>query len=141
MNKTLLVIGREYLTRVRKRTFIISTILFPLLYMGLIFGTSYIAARSGPDLHVAVIDSSGYFDKGKIERQNQLDKDSSSVLTLVTDMSVDSLRKNFQSLGYDGFIYVPANIDWEKGTSLPLETSSTMGLDATAPVQSKLNKI
>jgi ABC-2 type transport system permease protein len=109
--------------------------------MGLIFGTSYIAARSGHDLRVAVIDSSGYFDKGKIERQNQLDKDSSSVLTLVTDMSVDSLRRNFQSLGYDGFIYVPANIDWEKGTSLPLETSSTMGLDATAPVQSKLNKI
>jgi len=63
MNKTFLVIGREYITRVRKRTFIISTILFPLLYLGLIFGTGYIAEKSSRKLHVALIDSSGYFNK------------------------------------------------------------------------------
>jgi ABC-2 type transport system permease protein len=96
MNKILLIIKREYLTRVRKRTFIISTILFPLLYLGLIFGTSYIAATSGTDLHVAVIDSSGYFDKGAIERENM--KDSSSVLTLI-NIEPDSLKKNFKTLG------------------------------------------
>src|SRR5204863_7290345 len=67
MSKTTLIIKREYLTRVRKRTFIISTILFPLLYLGLIFGSSYIAANSGTHLNVAVIDSSGFFDLGKIE--------------------------------------------------------------------------
>ena len=46
MNKILLIIKREYLTRVRKKTFIISTILFPLLYLGLIFGTSYLGAKA-----------------------------------------------------------------------------------------------
>ena len=50
MNKILLIIKREYLTRVRKRTFIISTILFPVLYLGLIFGTGYIAAKTGTQL-------------------------------------------------------------------------------------------
>jgi ABC-2 type transport system permease protein len=56
MNKILLIIKREYLTRVRKRTFIIGTILFPVLYLLLIFGTGYIADKSRQDLKVAVID-------------------------------------------------------------------------------------
>ena len=81
MNKILLIIQREYLTRVRKKTFIISTILFPILYLGLIFGMGYLGEKSKPRLHVAIVDSSGYFDKGSIERENQ--KDSSSILTLV----------------------------------------------------------
>ena len=46
MNKILLIIQREYLTRVRKKTFIISTILFPLLYLGLIFGIGYLGDKS-----------------------------------------------------------------------------------------------
>ncbi len=139
MKKILLIIKREYLTRVRKRTFIISTILFPLLYLGLIFGTSYIAATSGTHLNIAVIDSSGYFDKGKIERENQ--QDSSSVLTVV-DISPDSLKNNFKIWGYDGYIIVPGNLSWEKGIhNLSMTTGRTIGSEGAAPVQIKLNKI
>ena len=54
MNKILLIIQREYLTRVRKKTFIISTILFPLLYLGLIFGSTYLGVKSKSRLKVAV---------------------------------------------------------------------------------------
>ena len=111
MNKTFLVIGREYLTRVRKRTFIISTILFPLLYLGLIFGTGYIAEKTSRKLHVAVIDSSGYFNKAIVAQSNQLD--SSSYLEYVT-INPDTVKKNYASLGYDGYIVIP-QIDWEKG--------------------------
>ena len=50
MNKILLIIKREFLTRVRKKTFIIGTILFPLLYLGLIFGTGYLADKAKEDL-------------------------------------------------------------------------------------------
>ncbi len=139
MKKILLIIKREYLTRVKKRTFIISTILFPLLYLGLIFGTSYIAATSGTNLKVAVIDSSGFFDKGKIERENQ--RDSSSVLTVV-DFNADSLKNNFKNWGYDGYIIIPANLDWEKGVrNLSMTTGRTISTDGAAPVQYKLNRI
>jgi len=139
MNKILLIIKREYLTRVRKKTFVISTLLFPLLYLGLIFGTGYIAAKSGSSLHIAIIDSSGYFDKGKIERENL--QDSSSVLTLVTIPS-DSLKKNFVSLGYDGYIIVPDTLNWETGIKkLPLHTSRTLSLEGSVPVKRKLNSI
>ncbi len=140
MNKILLIIQREYLTRVRKRTFIISTILFPVLYIGLIFGTSYIAAKTGSNsLHVAVIDSSGFFDRGRIERENL--EDSSSRLTLLTS-NPDSLRANFKEWGYDGFVIIPANLNWETGKKgILLQTSKTIGIEGATPVEDKLNNI
>ncbi len=139
MNKILLIIQREYLTRVRKKTFIISTILFPLLYLGLIFGLGYLGSKGQTRLKVAVIDSSGYFDKGKIERENQ--QDSSSVLSLV-DIPVDSLKENFKRLGYDGYVLIPADVHWESGLKgLELKTDKTLGTTASSPVENKLNNI
>ena len=125
MNKILLIIKREYLTRVRKKTFIISTILFPVLYLGLIFGMGYLGEKAKPRLHVAIVDSSGYFDKGRIERENQ--KDSSSILTIVNS-NTDSLKKNFTDWNYDGYIVIPPQTHWEGGIkNLLLNTSRTMG--------------
>lgn len=139
MNKILLIIQREYLTRVRKKTFIISTILFPILYLGLIFGMSYLGAKAKPRLNVAVVDSSGYFDKGRMERENQ--KDSSSVLTMV-DSHTDSLKKKFTDWGYDGFIVIPPQPNWKAGLkNLSLHTNRTLSMGAAGQVENKLNNI
>lgn len=46
MNKTLLIIKREYTTRVRNRTFLLSTFLTPLLFAGLITAVTYISAKT-----------------------------------------------------------------------------------------------
>jgi len=139
MNKIVLIIQREYLTRVRKKTFIISTILFPILYLGLIFGMGYLGEKAKSRLHVAIVDSSGYFDKGSIERENQ--KDSSSILTIVAE-NTDSLKKNFSEWNYDGFIVIPPQTNWEGGIkNLVLNTSRTMGGDASRKVENKLNNI
>ena len=139
MNKILLIIKREYLTRVRKKTFIISTILFPVLYLGLIFGMGYLGEKAKPRLHVAIIDSSGYFDKGKIERENQ--KDSSSVLTIVAS-NTDSLKNNFADLGYDGYIAISEQPHWESGIkNLVMHANRTLGTDASQKVENKLNNI
>ncbi|MDF2380184.1 ABC transporter permease [Nostoc ellipsosporum NOK] len=137
MKKIKLIIQREFLTRVRKRTFIISTLLFPLLYLALIFGTSYIGAKSKANLKIAVLDSSGLFDRGRIERANIAD--ASNVLVLVKD-NADSLEKNFKAMGYDGYIIVPAKtaVDSTAG-KLVLNTSRTLG--SASDVQSKLNSI
>lgn len=55
MNKILLIIKREYLTRVRSRTFIISTFLTPLFFVGLIAAITYFTAAS-PDKGSAMAD-------------------------------------------------------------------------------------
>jgi ABC-2 type transport system permease protein len=137
MNKILLIIQREYLTRVRKKTFIISTILFPLLYLALIFGMSYLGAKSMANLSVAVIDSSGYFNKGQFERANIAD--SSLSLTLLNE-NPDSLKENYKSQGYDGFVIIPASQNWEKGIpNVSFRADKKFGSSAISQLENRLN--
>ncbi|MEO8582878.1 MAG: ABC transporter permease [Flavitalea sp.] len=55
MNKTWLIVQREYLTRVRNRTFIISTFLTPLLFVGMITAVTFISASNKDDEETEVI--------------------------------------------------------------------------------------
>jgi ABC-2 type transport system permease protein len=138
MHKILLIIKREYLTRVRKKTFIIATLLFPLLYMGLIFGTGYIAEKTRANLHVAVIDSSGYFTKALLDKNNAIDN--SSTLTLVENKPGEK-EFNYDSAGFDAYLVIPA-LDWQKGDSaINLKAKKSYGPGATAFIDAKLNRI
>ena len=138
MNKIWIIIKREYLTRVRKKTFIISTLLFPLLYLGLIFGMGFIAEKSKQNLHVAVIDSSGYFSNDAVNKQNVADN--SSVLTLVKS-NTDKIIADHNAEGYDGYIIIPA-INWKEGSdSLFFKANKSYGSGSTAAVEAKLNRI
>ena len=137
MNKTFLIIQREFLTRVRKKTFIISTLLFPLLYLGLIFGTGYIGAKSSTVLKIAVVDSSGKFTPEKIGKANT--EDPSSILTLVKD-DPKALSLNFESKGYDGYTVIPAGMMVSKSSgAVSIKSNRTLG--AIPAVQAKLNDI
>jgi ABC-2 type transport system permease protein len=139
MHKIWLIIKREYLVRVRKKTFIISTVLFPLLYLGLIFGSGYLMAKSGRNLKVALIDSSGYFTKDKIEKANLAD--SSSRLVLV-DQSQENMNSNMDKEGFDGYIVIPSTASWDKPqTNILLNTNRTLSIEASIPVKNKLNTI
>lgn len=61
MNKTWLIIQREYLTRVKKKMFLVTTILLPVLVGGLISLVSYLAAKSEQKQTILVQDESGFF--------------------------------------------------------------------------------
>ncbi|QKG55552.1 ABC transporter permease [Hymenobacter sp. BRD128] len=58
MDKIWLIIQREYLTRVRKRSFLVISLLAPLLLGGTTIAVSKLNSASGPDV-VAVHDASG----------------------------------------------------------------------------------
>lgn len=138
MKKTLLIIEREFLTRVRKKTFIISTILFPLLYLLLIFGTSYLAKRSSKQLRVAVIDSSGLFNQQLVAESNL--RDSASYLEYV-ETNADSVRQHFQAMGFDGYVVIPATDLQISPQRVVLRSEKTHGMQSVASVQNKLNTI
>lgn len=136
MNKSILIIQREYLTRVRKKTFIISTILLPLLYLLFIFGTGYLAKRSSKQLRVAIIDSSGLFDKRIVAESNM--RDSTSYLEYIT-ANPDSVMNHFTAMGFDGYVVIPP-ANWSSGAqNLSLKSEKTHGFQSVAGVQSKLN--
>ncbi|MBM3414346.1 MAG: ABC transporter permease [Bacteroidetes bacterium] len=136
MKKIWIIIEREYLTRVRKKTFVISTLLFPLLYIALIGGMGFIAEKSKETLTVAVIDYSGYFTKEAIAAENNVDP--SSTLVLATNLPQEN---NKEDNGYDGYIAIPS-LNWQQGNdSLILSTYKSYGSAATGVVESKLNRI
>ncbi|MBO9620762.1 MAG: ABC transporter permease [Niabella sp.] len=137
MNKILLIIQREYLSRVRKKSFIITTLLLPLAYLGLIFGTSYISEKAGTNLKIAIIDSSGSFTQQRIDQAN---KDyPGSTLTLTTDAPAD-LAQHFDAKGYDGYVVIPANTMVSRSPdNLVIKAKKTLG--TVNEVQAKLNSI
>ena len=139
MKKILLIIQREFLTRVRKKTFIIGTILFPLLYLGLIFGTTYIAEKSRDDLKIGLIDRSGLFTENLVATVNR--EDSGNAIKLITS-NAERFKSAFDSLGYDGYIEIPESFSWQHGTdSLVINTKKSFGIGAANPVERKINQV
>ncbi|MBR0072643.1 MAG: ABC transporter permease, partial [Bacteroidales bacterium] len=61
MNKILLVIQREYLTRVRKKSFWVLTLLVPILIVTIYAIPIYLATNSLEETHVAVVDETGLY--------------------------------------------------------------------------------
>lgn len=62
MNKIKLIILREYLTRVKKKSFIVMTILGPILFAAMMVVPAWLASMEDTDVkNIAVIDSSGVF--------------------------------------------------------------------------------
>ena len=73
MNKILLVIKREYLTRVRKRSFIVMTILGPILMASLFILPVVLATMSdGTKKTIIVLDETGIF-YGKFKNEDNLE--------------------------------------------------------------------
>ena len=61
MKKIGLIIRREYITRIRNKTFLLSTFLFPLMIVLLIAGTVFLAIKGKTNHRIAVSDQNGYF--------------------------------------------------------------------------------
>lgn len=139
MNKIILIIQREFLTRVRKKTFIIGTILFPVLYLALIFGSGYIADKTREDLKIALIDRSGLFTKDQVAQVNG--KDTSNTVQLISS-NTERVMGAFDSLGFDGYLVIPENFNWQTGTdSLVVNTKKSYGLGALNPIEKKINAL
>ncbi|MCY4781377.1 ABC transporter permease [Sphingobacterium sp. UT-1RO-CII-1] len=72
MNKIFLIIQREYLSRVRKRSFILTTFLVPLFFIGMYAGVFFLTKKSFEDTfaHVYVIDQEGSIISQLVSNKN-----------------------------------------------------------------------
>jgi ABC-2 type transport system permease protein len=134
MKKIFLIIEREYLTRVRKKAFIITTLLLPLLYLLLIFGTGYISAKSKPSLRIAVADQSGYFTAADFALSNTSE--------LKFDLWNDTARiaTAFDKKGYNGFVAI-GPFDWQKGFNAEVKMNETRGESTNQGITFRLTQI
>src|SRR5436189_3272396 len=99
MSKIPLIIKREYITRVRKKSFIVMTILGPLL-IGAIFAGVFLLNKADTEKHtIVVVDDSHLFD-GKFKSTDRL-------AFLYSDADLDTLRAQSKEKGYFGVLFIP----------------------------------
>lgn len=127
MNKILLIIKREYLTRVRKKTFILSTLLTPLLFVGLITAVTYISVKNVDNARVAVIDNAGFF-KDNLE----------SSKSVTFDFPTDTDTANYATKGFDAILITP-NANGEGGYTL--YSKKQLGLFASESIEKQINNV
>ena len=75
MSKMWLITRREYLTRVRNKTFLLSTFLLPLVFILFIAGAVLIQLKTKTHHRIAVIDANGYLQRlpeGRFDDQLRL---------------------------------------------------------------------
>jgi ABC-2 type transport system permease protein len=99
LNITGLIIKREYLTRVRKRSFIVMTVLGPLLMAALMIVPVYVAQLSGKTKKIAVLDETGLF-------YNRLGNSEQLQFSYVYD-ALEKEKKKFITDGYYALLHIP----------------------------------
>lgn len=104
MNKIWIIIKREYLTRVKKRTFIIMTILGPILMAGLFIGPAWLAQMEDNEVKtIAVIDSSKIFIGALPETEF-------IKFEYLKNKKVGDIEKDFAKNGYYALLYIPPSV-------------------------------
>ena len=102
MNKILLVIQREYLSRVRKKIFLIMSILGPVLMAALVFIPILILQIDESEVkNILVKDESGKFIK-------VLENEDGLTFTFAEDSNIDTLKKTFIG-SYFALLIIPEN--------------------------------
>ena len=107
MNKIRLIISREYLTRVKKKSFIVMTILGPILFAALFIAPAWIASMEDTDVKtIAVLDSSSVF-------LNKIQDTEYIKFKYLENKSLDDVRKSFSQSGYYAILQILPSITYE----------------------------
>lgn len=132
MNKTWLIAVREYITRVRKRTFILATLLTPI-GVGLLMAASIYFTTKGSESAKTVLIA----DDSKIVNVDNLD---SRVLTYsLSSENVDKLKDSYQADGYDILVHISAFDDLQKKRhQVSYYTSEKLGVSTISKIESDL---
>lgn len=136
MNKILLIAKREFLTRVQKKTFLLTTIGLPLLIFGLYALIIFFTVKNTKDFKIAVADNANIF-KGTLN-----DKDGEIIFSFVNSNSKDSLDKQLKNSKYDAYILVPNNFNiTENKDSLHIISAKSVGFLTQEKIERRINKV
>ena len=100
MDKIWLIIKREYLTRVKKKSFILTTLLTPLAILLFVVVVGFIFSYQSDDVKSIVI----------LDESNMLDnkmKDNSNLHFKFSNETLDALKARYEEGKFDGVLVVP----------------------------------
>ncbi len=112
MNKIWIIIQREYITRVKRPAFLLTTLLAPVGFLLLMVASVAISTLNTGNTNVAVIDDSGIFN-AYFQDHNLADAEDGSVHFFVVRENFDSLAASLSAAKedearYSAVIHIPA---------------------------------
>lgn len=101
MDKLWLIVQREYLTRVKKKSFILITLLSPILFVALFTIPVLVTLFAGKERKSLIVrDDSGIF---------VLPSDTSARTSFTLSKEpLDVLKASYKNMGFDGVLYIPS---------------------------------
>lgn len=133
MNKVILIIKREYLSRITKKTFILSTILTPLFFIGITVFSVYMTKNNTEQLKIAVYDESGLF-------AHKLTSDENIAYSIVAKPIFDSFVAHKPVEDYSGVLHIPT-IDITNPASAEYISTQQLGVFSDSKVEDDLNDV
>ena len=132
MDKIKLIIAREYMTKIKSRTFILLTILGPLLYIGLILGSAFLARQAENDeTTLIVVDQTGEFINDF--------KDSERFSVQLQDMELAEVERLYQEEGWEETtVFIPKDL-FETKKGVKLYYTQNPGLSVTEKIKATIN--
>lgn len=108
MNKLSLIIKREYLAKVRNKSFVVMTFLSPVLMVAMVVLIAYLTKLNDNEKRViAVLNQSDYFS-------NEFLTTESTSYVNFTDIDLEAAKDSTSNLGYYGLLHIPKATDLEQ---------------------------
>lgn len=130
MNKIWLIIKREYLTRVKKKSFLVMTILGPLLMASLMIVPVIVATMSEGPKKVGIVDQSGFFTEAF--------KNSNALKFSNLYMDIEQAKRNISNLDIDIILFIPKP-EYSYPTEIFLYSKKQPGMVVESLIRNTIN--
>lgn len=125
------IIGREFRERVMKKSFILTTILTPLLIVGLYVGVFFMMTMKVDSKQIMVIDRSGAIAS---------ELESGGAITYhPTDRTIESLREDGEG-AFDGILVIGENV-MNDPSDVSIYSYSTLSMEVEGSIASDIEKV
>lgn len=136
MNKIWLIIQREYTSRVRTKSFIVSTLLVPLAFIAIMVASVAVAIYGSEKLVIAVKDESGLFEN----KFRGLDQGESLMFQYKKTLTLEALREDLEEDEYSGVLYIP-DIDLDQPRGIKFYGKNQIGLQTESLISNALTDV
>ncbi len=140
MNHLSLIIKREYLTKVRNKSFIIMTFLSPLIFVGIFSLVAYLSSINNDTVrNISVLDESGLF-------VGDFNNTPHTKYNIIEGKSLEEAKKEAEKTEIYGLLYIPNNTDLDelsKGITFYSEDSPSLSVmdDLNDLLENKVNTL
>ena len=133
LHTTGIIISREYLNKVKKKSFLITTFLVPILFAALCILPSLIMlGTKESSKNIAVVDNSGIVAPA-------LENSETATYTLLEGEAPEDVKLKLESLGYDALLVISPLDETQKTVTADVYSNKPLGMDLNETINGKIN--